>query len=106
VQNRYNYEDRSSEDVLEACEKDGLAFLPWAPVGGPNPMNVRRLEQLARDHGATPLQIALAWLLKRSPVMLPIPGTGSVAHLDENIAAAALHLSDAEFRLLGGTHAV
>jgi pyridoxine 4-dehydrogenase len=106
VQNRYNYEDRSSEDVLAVCEKDGLAFLPWAPVGGPNPMNVQRLEQLARDHQATTLQIALAWLLKRSPVMLPIPGTGSVAHLDENIAAAALHLSDAEFQLLGGTHAV
>jgi pyridoxine 4-dehydrogenase len=106
VQNRYNYEDRSSEDVLAACEKDGLAFLPWAPVGGPNAMNVGRLEQLARDHHATTLQIALAWLLKRSPVMLPIPGTGSVAHLDENIAAAALHLSDAEFELLGATHAV
>jgi aryl-alcohol dehydrogenase-like predicted oxidoreductase len=102
VQNRYNYEDRSSEDVLDVCTKDGLAFLPWAPVGGPTPFNVQRLEQLARDHGATPLQIALAWLLKRSPVMLPIPGTGSIAHLDENIAAAALHLSDAEFNLLGG----
>lgn len=102
VQNRYNYEDRSSEDVLDACTKDGLAFLPWAPVGGPTPFNVQRLEQLARNHGATPLQIALAWLLKRSPVMLPIPGTGSIAHLDQNIAAAMLHLSDEEFNLLGG----
>ncbi len=106
VQNRYNYEDRSSEDVLDVCTKDGLAFLPWAPVGGPNPMNVQRLEKLARDHSATPLQIALAWLLKRSPAMLPIPGTGSIAHLDENIAAAALHLSDEEFHLLGDAHAV
>ncbi len=100
VQNRYNYEDRSSEDVLDACTRDGLAFLPWAPVGGPSPFNVKRLERLARDHEATPLQIALAWLLKRSPVMLPIPGTGSIVHLDQNIAAAALHLSDDEFRLL------
>jgi pyridoxine 4-dehydrogenase len=106
VQNRYNYEDRSSEDVLDVCTKDGLAFLPWAPVGGPNSMSVHRLAQLARDHGATPLQIALAWLLKRSPVMLPIPGTGSIKHLDENIAAAAIHLSNEEFQLLGGTRAV
>jgi pyridoxine 4-dehydrogenase len=102
VQNRYNYEDRSSEDVLDACTKDGLAFLPWAPVGGSSPFKQQTLERLARDHHATPLQIALAWLLKRSPVMLPIPGTGSIAHLDENIAAAAIHLSDEEFRALGG----
>jgi len=101
VQNRYNYEDRSSEAVLEVCTRDGLAFLPWAPVGGHAPLKARVLEKLARDHGATTLQIALAWLLKRSPVMLPIPGTGSVAHLDENIAAAAICLSDEEFRLLG-----
>ena len=101
VQNRYNYEDRSSEDVLDACAKDGLAFLPWAPVGGSSPFKAQTLERLARDHSATPLQIALAWLLKRSPVMLPIPGTGSIAHLDQNLAAAALHLSDEEFRLLG-----
>jgi pyridoxine 4-dehydrogenase len=101
VQNRYNFEDRSSEDVLDACTRDGLAFLPWAPVGGPTPVKEQALERLARSHGATPLQIALAWLLKRSPIMLPIPGTGSIAHLDENIAAAALQLSDEEFRALG-----
>jgi pyridoxine 4-dehydrogenase len=100
VQNRYNFEDRSSEDVLDACAKDGLAFLPWAPVGGPRPMKVKTLEQLARAHNATPLQIALAWLLKRSPVMLPIPGTSSIAHLDQNLAAAAIGLSDAEFHAL------
>ena len=100
VQNRYNYEDRSSEDVLDACTRDGLAFLPWAPVGGTSPVKAQTLEALARDHHATTLQIALAWLLKRSPMLLPIPGTGSIAHLDENIAAAALHLSDAEFRAL------
>jgi pyridoxine 4-dehydrogenase len=101
VQNRYNFEDRSSEDVLAACTKDGLAFLPWAPVGGPTRVQEQALERLARSHGATLLQVAIAWLLKRSPVMLPIPGTGSVAHLDENIAAGTLHLSDEEFRALG-----
>jgi pyridoxine 4-dehydrogenase len=100
VQNRYNYEDRSSEDVLDACERDGLAFLPWAPVGGPSRLKAQTLERLASEHRATPLQIALAWLLQRSPVMLPIPGTGSLEHLDQNLAAAALHLSDAEFRQL------
>jgi aryl-alcohol dehydrogenase-like predicted oxidoreductase len=97
VQNRYNYEDRSSEAVLDACTRDGLAFLPWAPIGGVSPLRARVLEQLAGDHHATPQQIAIAWLLRRSPAILPIPGTGSVAHLDENLAAAALHLTDAEF---------
>jgi pyridoxine 4-dehydrogenase len=106
VQNRYNYEDRSSEAVLDACTKAAIAFLPWAPVGGSSPFGAQTLERLARDHSATPLQIALAWLLKRSPVVLPIPGTGSVAHLDENIAAASLHLSDEEFQALGGSRAV
>jgi len=100
VQNRYNYEDRSSEAVLDACERDGLAFLPWAPIGGTSRLKAQTLERLAHEHGATPLQIALAWLLERSPVMLPIPGTGSIAHLDQNLAAAALHLSAAEFRAL------
>jgi pyridoxine 4-dehydrogenase len=102
VQNRFNFEDRSSDDVLETCEKSGLVFLPWAPVGGLTPVKERTLAVIARDHSATPLQIALAWLLKRSPVMLPIPGTGSIAHLDENIAAAAIRLSDDDFRQLSG----
>jgi pyridoxine 4-dehydrogenase len=102
VQNRFNFEDRSSDDVLAACERDGLAFLPWAPVGGPTRVKEQTLAVIARDHSATPLQIALAWLLKRSPVMLPIPGTGSIAHLDENLAAAALRLSDDDFRQLSG----
>ena len=100
VQNRYNYEDRSSEDVLDACAREGIAFLPWAPVGGPSRLKAQTLDRLAREHRATPLQIALAWLLQRSPVMLPIPGTGSVEHLDQNLAAAALHLSETEFRQL------
>lgn len=101
VQNRYNYEDRASEDVLDACAGAGIAFLPWAPVGGTSPVKARVLERLARDRGATALQIAIAWLLARSPAMLPIPGTGSIAHLEENIAAASIRLSDEEFRLLG-----
>ncbi len=100
VQNRYNYEDRSSEAVLAACERDGLAFLPWAPIGGTSRLKTRVLERIARERRATPLQIAIAWLLRRSPVMLPIPGTGSVAHFDENLAAAELSLSDAEFAQL------
>ncbi len=100
VQNRYNYEDRSSEAVLAACERDGLAFLPWAPIGGTSRLKTRVLERIARERRATPLQIAIAWLLRRSPVMLPIPGTGSIAHFDENLAAAELSLSDAEFAQL------
>jgi len=102
VQNRYNFDDRSSEAVVDACAREGLAFLPWAPLGGITPLAARALERLAREHRRTPLQIALAWLLQRSPVMLPIPGTASLAHLDENLAAAALHLSDAEVALLRG----
>lgn len=100
VQNRYNYEDRSAEDVLEACERDGIAFLPWAPVGGPSRLKARTLEQLAREHRATTVQIAIAWLLARSPVMLPIPGTATLEHLEANVAAAGLHLSAAEVRRL------
>ena len=101
VQNRYNASDRQDEDVLETCTRDGLAFLPWAPVasgnlarpGGP-------LDQAASRHGVTQSQIALAWLLHRSPVMLPIPGTSSVAHLEENVAAAAIRLTAEEFAAL------
>jgi pyridoxine 4-dehydrogenase len=97
VQNRYNLADRHSEDVLDACEPAGIGFIPWFPLatgdlarpGGP-------LDDLARDHDATPGQIALAWLLARSPVMLPIPGTSTAEHLEENVAAADLHLSGAE----------
>jgi aryl-alcohol dehydrogenase-like predicted oxidoreductase len=100
VQNRYNFEDRSSEAVLDACARDGLAFLPWAPIGGHSPLKARALEGIARDHGATPLQIAIAWLLRRSPAMLPIPGTASIPHLEENLAAASIRLTDDEFERL------
>ena len=101
VQNRYNFADRSSEDVLEYCEKRGIGFIPWYPLAAGDlakPGGV--LETIARKHKATTGQIALAWLLKRSPVMLPIPGTSKVAHLEENVGAAEIELSDEEFEQL------
>ena len=90
LQNRYNPADRSSDSLVDLCEVESIAFLPWAPIQDidANPA----LRRIAEKHGATPQQVALAWLLARSPSMLPIPGTGSVAHLEENVAAAALHL--------------
>jgi pyridoxine 4-dehydrogenase len=101
VQNRYNLADRASEDVLDFCEKEKLGFIPWFPVatgrlarpGGP-------LDDIAHQLGATPAQLALAWLLRRSPVMLPIPGTASVAHLEENLAAGTFKLTDEQFKAL------
>ena len=100
VQNRFNLDDRSSDDVLAACEKLGLAFLPWYPLGAGNSLGVSRIKKMAKDKGATPAQIAIAWLLARSPAMLPIPGTGSLAHLEENVAAAKVTLSKAELKVL------
>jgi aryl-alcohol dehydrogenase-like predicted oxidoreductase len=98
VQNRYNLADRHSEGVLEACEREGIAFLPWFPLGlGDLTRGGGRLADVASARGATQAQVALAWLLRRSPVMLPIPGTSSLEHLEEDVAAAALELSDAEF---------
>jgi pyridoxine 4-dehydrogenase len=104
VQNRYNLTDRGSEDVLDFCEREGIGFIPWFPLatgnlarpGGP-------LDEMAARRGVAPSQIALAWLLMRSPVMLPIPGTSSVAHLEENVAAADLRLSQEEFEELAET---
>jgi len=101
VQNLYNLTERQSEDVLDHCEANGIGFIPWFPLaagnlaepGGP-------VADIASEHDATPGQVALAWLLARSPVMLPIPGTGSPEHLEENVAAAELELSDEEMRLL------
>jgi aryl-alcohol dehydrogenase-like predicted oxidoreductase len=97
VQNRYNVGDRQSEDVLDFCTQLGIAFLPWAPVahGQIDTVSPHVLE-LARRKGVTPSQLALAWLLHRSPVMLPIPGTSKVNHLEENIAAAAIKLDPSE----------
>jgi aryl-alcohol dehydrogenase-like predicted oxidoreductase len=98
VQNRYNLADRHSEDVLEACEREGLAFLPWYPLAvGDLARPGGRLEEVARRHKATPAQVALTWLLRRSPVMLPIPGTASLEHLEENVAAERIELGDEEF---------
>src|SRR6516225_5995414 len=101
VQNRYNIEDRKSENVLEYCEKENLGFLPWFPIGGggglkpENPLNTA-----AKAHGVSVYQVALAWLLQRSPVMLPIPGTSSLAHLEENVAAAKLKLTPEEWKAI------
>ena len=101
VQNRYNFIDRASEAVLDHCEKNGIGFIPWAPLdAGASARSGSALDAIARKHKATPGQIALAWLLKRSPVMLPIPGTGKVAHLEENVGAAAIKLADEEFAAL------
>ena len=101
VQNRYNLTDRKSEDVLDYCEAQGIGFIPWAPIsagqlaepGGP-------VAEAAKRLGATASEVALAWLLRRSPVMLPIPGTGSVAHLEENIGAASLTLDDESYEAI------
>jgi aryl-alcohol dehydrogenase-like predicted oxidoreductase len=101
VQNRYNLTDRAAEDVLGVCEEEGIGFIPWFPIatgklaedGGP-------LDQLADETGATPAQLALAWLLHRSPVVLPIPGTSSVAHLEENVAASSITLGDEQVAAL------
>ena len=97
VQNRYSVGDRVAEPVLDACEGDGIAFIPWFPLaaGGLEAEGV--ISRIAEAHHATPFQVALAWLLARSSVMLPIPGTSSVAHLEENVAAASLRLTEDEF---------
>ncbi len=101
VQNEYNIEDRKSEKVLAYCEKESLGFLPWFPIGGGKGLKPENaLETAARDHGVSIIQVALAWLLQRSPVMLPIPGTSSVAHLEENVAAAKLKLTPAEWKAI------
>jgi pyridoxine 4-dehydrogenase len=99
VQNRYSFADREWDFVLKYCESNGIAFLPWAPLAGGRKAH-EVLERVAGRLRATPQQVALAWLLKRSQVMLPIPGTSSVKHLEENIAAASFQLPDAEFREL------
>jgi aryl-alcohol dehydrogenase-like predicted oxidoreductase len=101
VQNRYNLVDRGSEAVLDHCAAKGIGFIPWYPLAaGDLARPGSLLDGMARAHDATPSQIALAWVLKRSPVMLPIPGTSQVSHLEENVAAAAITLSDEEFAAL------
>lgn len=100
VQNAYNIGDRSSEDVLKACERLGIAFLPWYPLGAGSTLKSETVKQIARRLKARPAQVAIAWLLAKSPVMLPIPGTASIQHLEENVAAATLRLPPAELAQL------
>jgi aryl-alcohol dehydrogenase-like predicted oxidoreductase len=101
VQNLYNLANRSSEDVLDFCEKNGIGFIPWYPLAaGDLAKPGSQLESIAKKHGAAPSQIALAWLLRRSPNMLPIPGTSKVRHLEENVATVSIDLSDDDFKAL------
>jgi pyridoxine 4-dehydrogenase len=101
VQNMYNLTARGAEPVLEACERQGIGFIPWFPLAaGPLAAPDGPLQRIAADHHASASQLALAWLLKRSPVMLPIPGTSKVAHLEENVAAGEIEISDEEFDTL------
>ncbi|AQS87858.1 aldo/keto reductase [Neoasaia chiangmaiensis NBRC 101099] len=101
TQNRFNLVDRKSEDVLDYCTKNGIGFIPWAPLAaGDLARPGTDLDKIARDRNADPGQIALAWLLKRSPVILPIPGTGSADHLEENVRAVDIELSDDEMKTL------
>jgi pyridoxine 4-dehydrogenase len=101
VQNRYSFADREWDYVVDFCEQRGIAFIPWFPLAA-GKAHGEALTRIAKAHGAASMQVALAWLLKRSPVMLPIPGTSSVAHLEENVRAAAVKLSDREFQELSG----
>jgi pyridoxine 4-dehydrogenase len=102
VQNCYNLRDRSSDGLIDTCASAGIAFIPWYPLaaGGLATPN-SRLVRITQSHGATPAQIVLAWLLQRSPAMLPIPGTSSIGHLEENLASASIRLSSDEFHALG-----
>src|SRR5580704_17556371 len=101
VQNRYSFADREWDYVVDYCERNGIAFIPWFPLGA-GKVAGEVLNRIAQAHNASPTQIALAWLLRRSPIMLPIPGTSSIDHLEQNVAAASLHLSDQEFEELAG----
>jgi pyridoxine 4-dehydrogenase len=101
VQNRYNLIDRGSEDVLDHCEAQGIGFIPWFPLAaGDLAKPGTTMDKVVHKANATPSQVALAWVLKRSPVMLPIPGTGKVDHLDDNVRAAGIELTDEDFRAL------
>jgi aryl-alcohol dehydrogenase-like predicted oxidoreductase len=99
VQNQYNITNRKWERTLAYCEKEGLGFMPWSPIGGSRGLREgEALETAVRDYHTSVIQLALAWLLHRSPVMLPIPGTSSVAHLEENVAAATITLTPADWQ--------
>ena len=101
VQNRYNLGDREWESVVDHCDREGIGFIPWFPLAvGKLAEGEGPLGEIAERHGARPAQVALAWLLRRTPVMLPIPGTSRVKHLEENVAGASIHLSDEEFEAI------
>lgn len=100
VQNRYSLADRHSEDVLLHCEQHAIAFLPWYPLGDGSALRLSKVKAIAKKLQASPAQVALAWLLRKSPVVLPIPGTSKVAHLEENVASTKLQLSDEDFASL------
>jgi aryl-alcohol dehydrogenase-like predicted oxidoreductase len=101
VQNRYSFADREWDHVVDYCERNSIAFIPWFPLGA-GTVAGRLLERIAKARQVNPIQVALAWLLKRSPTMLPIPGTSSIAHLEENVQAASLQLSEKEYLELTG----
>jgi aryl-alcohol dehydrogenase-like predicted oxidoreductase len=101
VQNRYSFADREWDHVVEYCDRNGIVFIPWFPLGA-GKVAGDVLNQIAQAHHASPMQVALAWLLRRSPVMLPIPGTSSIEHLEQNVAAASLRLSEEEYEQLAG----
>src|SRR3981081_2885274 len=101
VQNRYSFADREWDYVVDYCERNGIAFIPWFPLGA-GTVAGRVLEKIAKANNKTPKQVALAWLLKRSPIMLPIPGTSSIEHLEENVEAASVRLKDEEYMQLTG----
>jgi aryl-alcohol dehydrogenase-like predicted oxidoreductase len=96
VQNEYNLGNRSDEDVLLACEQAGIAFIPWFPLGAGSALKSSKVKRIAARLRVTPSQVSLAWLLAHSPVMLPIPGTSSIAHLEENAAAAGVRLLESD----------
>jgi aryl-alcohol dehydrogenase-like predicted oxidoreductase len=101
VQNRYSFADREWDYVVDYCERNGIAFIPWFPLGA-GKVAGEMLNQIAQAHRASPTQIALAWLLRRSRIMLPIPGTSSIKHLEENVAAVTVRLTDQEYERLSG----
>jgi len=99
VQNRYSFADREWDYVVDYCERNGIAFIPWFPLGA-GKVAGEVLNQIAQAHRASPTQVALAWLLRRSPIMLPIPGTSSIEHLEQNVAAASLRLTEEDYQML------
>jgi pyridoxine 4-dehydrogenase len=101
VQNRYSFADREWDYVVEYCERNNIAFIPWFPLGAGSVAG-RLLDRIAKARQVKPIQVALAWLLKRSPIMLPIPGTSSISHLEENVQAGSLELTEEEYLQLTG----